>query len=288
MAIKDKKHGIIKEILKSAGTLDSSAIKIRVCERLGIDPESYPKSTFQRHLQELVNDGEIIAEEAGGKNNYKLDYDGSDVIGHKYLEKIGGAIHVPKMIQAFGVRISEGITNSESERDVFIVLEIAQNFFTLIVPKDAMPFNVHLSRIQPELEKHSLIAQVHGSRTICLELQHPRLSGFKKGDNKKSGHLLMKFERVGEMILEDLGSSNGSSSRALTSEGTYNMVLKANENTKATQQEKFLEEGTQLFQAPVPLMPYQGKKTELPQLAICSGCINIVVFSHGVKKRQAG
>lgn len=287
MAIKDKKHGIIKGILKSAGTLDSSAIKIRVCERLGIDLESYPKSTFLRHLQELVNSGEIIAEEAGGKKNYKLDYNGSDVIGHKYLEKIGGGIHVPKAIQVFGVKICEGITNSESEKDVFIVLEIAQNFFTLIVPKDALPFNVHLSRIQPELEKHSLIGELHGARTICLELQHPRLSGFKNGDGKKSGHLLMKFEKDGEMILEDLGSSNGSSTRALTSEGTYNMVLKANENTKATRQETYLEEVTQTFQAPIPLMPYQGKKAQLPQLAICSGCINVVVFSHGVKKLKA-
>jgi hypothetical protein len=280
MRFRDKKHDIIKEILKSAGTLDSSAIKIRVCERLGIDPESYPKSTFLRHLQELVNDGDIIAEENGGKKNYKLDYDGSDIIGHKYLERIGGAIHVPKVIMLFGAKIFEGISNSESEEDIFIVFEIAQNFFTLIIPKEAMPFNVHLSRNQPELEKSKLLEISHGLRTISLQLHHPKLSGLKIDDNKKTGHVIMRFEKDGEMTIEDLGSSNGTTSRPLTHDGTSNMVLKANENPRMTRREGILDEKTQKLEPQVPLTPNMAKKVNLPHNLVCADCINIVVFSH--------
>ncbi len=276
MGIKDKKQQMIKEILERAGALDSAAIKERVCARLGIDVESYPKPSYLRHLKELVDDNEIILDSSSGKNIYSLGYDGSNVIGHKYLEQLGGRIHVPQIVNTAGVKIVHGIREFDNQDEVFIVCDIKDNFFTISVHRDAFPFHVHLSRIQEEKDKVEKITSLHGKRTIVLETPIPRVSGYN--GEERSGHLILTFLSTGGVEVRDLNSSNGTILQAIDSSMTESILSQAAILSKATIQTSWMNKSETKEREWVKLAPNDPKVFSLPVALSCSNDMRLILF----------
>jgi hypothetical protein len=275
MGIKDKKQQMIKEVLLKAGALDSAAIKERVCARLALELDSYPKATYLRHLKELVDENEVILDPSSGKNVYSLPFEESNIIGQKYLQNLGGRIHVPKIVNSAGVEIVHGVKEFDSQEHIFIVCDIKDNFFTVVVHRDALPFQVHLSRIQDDPHKKEKIIEIFGQRTIVLESPIPRVSGFY--DEGRTGHLLVKFLSTGGAELLDLGSSNGTAVQKISDSHTEKIMLQADTLSRATIQSNWAEESLPASK-PERLKAQEPKITDLPVALSCSSEMRLILF----------
>ena len=269
MSAKDKRQHLIKEVLQSAGALDSAAIKERVCARLSIELEHYPKATFLRHLKELVDNREILLEESYGKNIYSLPDDGWDVIGQKYIESLGHRIFVPKIIRTAGVRIVPGFLRASIAGQVTLVLELGQLFFTLQIHRDALPFHMHISRTQPEYKKPQLVTQ-YGGRTVFLEVMVRKVSGYKPEDPRRHGHAILSFDATGKVSLEDLGSTHGTFHLSLTPADLAFLEERANDLGQSTSRQDGEREKIQAQKVYLPIEEFVVKEIVAPVALRCS------------------
>lgn len=277
MGIKDKKQQIIKEILKQGGALDSASIKERVCARLGISLDHYPKPTYLRHLKELVDNNEIVIDDTHGKNKYELPYNGWDVIGQKYIEDMGHRIFVPKIVVAGGVRIVPGCHKTDECEELYFLLEMGHAFFTLCVHKDAFPFKLHISRAQ-DFDKPSKLLQKYGQRTIFLEANLKKVSGFKEGDDRMTGHALLSFSVDGSVVIEDLGSSHGTNYRRLTNDDTHKIMISNNNMGRATYLD--VEDQTMARKVYLPTEAFKAVEAELPVNLQCSDELFVTLLTN--------
>ncbi len=278
MGAKDKRQQLIKEILQSGGALDSSAIKERVCARLNIDTDDYPKATFLRHLKELVDENQITLENNYGKNLYHLPDEGWDVLGQKYIENLGHRLFVPKMIRTAGVRVLPGFQPSREDSEVAIVMELGQTFFTLYVHKDALPFNLHISRTQLEYDKPKLITQ-YGSRIIFLEAMIRKVSGYKEDNQKKNGHVVLVFSQDGILSIEDLGSTHGTFVVNLSTEDCERLQRVANESSRSTSRHNEEDSKTLAKKIYLPLPEFTLKNFGFPVSLKCSDELTLSILS---------
>jgi hypothetical protein len=277
MALKDKQQLLIKEIVKSAGTLDSAAIKERVCAKLGISMDEYAKPTYLRHLKELVDTSELQIESRDGKNLYSVEADGTEIQGSKYVLNRGGKINVPKIVSVAGVSIKEGSINS-SEREISIFFEMNYTLLCLNVSRDAFPFKLHLSRVKEVKEKQEILKTVHGQRTIFLEVPVTKVSAFK--DETQTGHLIIEFLNENEIEIKDLGSTNGSSVQGITPGMRDELLNEAHLLGKQTVQTNgTTHDKTVITKPALPLEKFKTSKVRLPAIVSCSSDFRVLVIS---------
>lgn len=269
MSAKDKRQQLIKEILHSAGVLDSGAIKERVCARLGLAVEDYPKATYLRHLKELVDENQIIQKNSFGKNTYHLPEASWEVIGQKYLENLGHRVFVPRAILTAGVKIVPGYYFSDETNEMTILMDLGVKYFSLVVDKSALPFNLHVSRTQVEFQKPEIITQF-GKRTIFLEVMMRKVSGYKQDEQKKNGHVLLSFLANGSVALEDLGSTHGTFCMGLTADDCEEIERIANEPLHSTSRRSGLEAKTIVKKTFLPLQEFTPTTYSLPLSVKCS------------------
>lgn len=269
MSEKHKKQTMIKDILKSAGVLDSASLKERVCARSNILVDDYPKATYMKHLKELVESEEVLVQQIDGKYVYSVESDGSDILGNRYIHNRGGKISVPKLVRVAGVSVNEGVASNHSQREVIISFELNHVLISLTVNKDAFPFCLHISRISQSPDKQNIIQEAFGQRVIHLEVPVGKISGFK--DKEHSGHLIIKFLNEKEVELVDLGSTNGSAFQEISPKLTSNLLDEALLMDKMTIQTNWASHDKTEVHAPVlPLEAFRARKVKLPALISCS------------------
>lgn len=200
------KKSLLVEILKGSGPLAGTFLKERALKRLGLNDEDYPKSTFLKHLQDLVNEKTIKYREEEGKRIYYLESSDAEIQGGLLISKHNGRISVPKILQIFDVRIDEWVRTKKVEGDFNILLQFNSIVLTLNINKDAVPFKIHVSRKHYIEDISSKIREELGERTIVLELPVTKMSSFK--GQAQSGQLIISFLENNLVEVTNLSHTN--------------------------------------------------------------------------------
>jgi hypothetical protein len=234
---KEREEAILK-VLERGGKLDARSIGVRAEMILGVD--SYPKQSLYRMLSKLIDQEEICFEELAPdgsviatpdhqyKNPRKLYFHPSHksgVPGNKALEELGGKIITPKILFPF-MNIFDGKQIESDSPEIFMSFILGQELLTLRMDMDIIKTSVLIARKSENKEISILEAlkENFSGRTSLLELPCPKLSSYKL-DNE-SGHCKISFEDKDNVLIEDLGSSNGTNIYKLDPENAKKMRIK--------------------------------------------------------------
>jgi len=204
----NKHKEAILEVLKKSGPLQGSALKERTTARLHIENDSYPKSTYLHHLEQLIDELKIEFKVEDNKRIYFIKNFEHDVPGGLILENLEGRITSPKILKAFNPRIAQGIISSTKPDDFQFYFEFNSTNICLSIHKDAVPFKLHISR-KTDKDINTEVVNQFGSRTITLELPIAKISSHKNKDH--SGHLLLEISDSKKMTILELGATNPAS-----------------------------------------------------------------------------
>ena len=203
MATKHKEH--IIQILKRSGPLTGAVIKERVMNDLNLEDDEYPKSTFQRHLEQLVHDAKISVNQEGSKRIYFIQEFKHPVQGGLLIEALGGKITAPNILLPFDIKIDQGKDLGRDNKEFHLFLEFNSTNICLSIHKDAVAFNIHISRFIDGKSSEKVIKEF-GPRTIVIELPVATISSFKP--ETLTGHILLNFGESGEVKVTELGATN--------------------------------------------------------------------------------
>ena len=203
MAQKHKEH--ILEILKRSGPLIGTSLKERVLNELQLDEKDYPKSSFLRHIEQLINDTKISFKTEDNKRVYFVEEYVHPVQGGLLLEELGGKISPPKMHFPFSIKIDNGKKKIRDSNEFHLFFEFNSTNLCLSIHKDAIAFNVHISRF---IDKNisDMVLKSFGARTITIELPVATISSFKQ--ESLSGHILLHFGENNQVKVTELGATN--------------------------------------------------------------------------------
>ena len=203
MAAKHKEH--ILAILKRSGPLSGSTIKERVLNDLQIEEMDYPKSSFLRHIEQLVDEAKINFKTADNKRIYFIEEFQHPIQGGLLVDNLGGGIFAPKILLPFDIIVDRGQKNLREKNKFHLFFEFNSTNICLSIHKDAVPFNVHISRYKDKNIAESIVAQF-GPRTIVLELPVSTISSFKQ--ESLTGHILLHFGENNQVKVTELGATN--------------------------------------------------------------------------------
>ena len=208
--IKKHKEVILEIINKSGGKILRADLKDMVIRKM--DLEEYAKQTFSEHIKQLEAEGKIIREQVDSKTEYiSIPRRHHPVAGGLFLEDLKGRIFVPDLLMDAGISIVEGVPQDLKKDHLSFIFEFNSRTITLIIPKERIPFKLHVSRKKYEDQIHPLINKEFGGKTITLELPIPQISSYpiNSPNDEKRGQILLNFE-FDQFTIEDLGASNPS------------------------------------------------------------------------------
>ncbi len=203
MAAKHKES--IVAILKLSGPLPGSTLKERVLNELQITDEQYPKSTFLKHIEQLVDEAKINFNKLDNKRVYFVEEFKHPIQGGLLLENIGGKIFAPGMLLPFDIKIDRAMKEVRDRNKFHLFFEFNSTNICFSIHKDAIPFNIHISRNKNE-KISDFVVKNFGSRTVVLELPVSTISSLKP--DSLTGHLLVKFLSLKEVSIADLEATN--------------------------------------------------------------------------------
>lgn len=195
----------IREIVSKSGKLDAENIKIRMCERLGVDPSDIKKATFYRNLAECVEKGWIKETKIKNKKYWLCAQSKIEIIGQSLIESAGGAIYVPQIENIKNYTgIFKGDKKIDKEQEIGLYFQISNQFLCLRIDRMSLPVKIHVSRKKDTSDLYREIQEAFSYRTISLQIPVSKLSSYK---GRKSGHCLLEIGETG-ISVEDLGSTN--------------------------------------------------------------------------------
>lgn len=268
----------IKKAIEGLGKAPADIIHSHVLAILSLDQESYPSSSFKRHLKELVDQSEIMHEEDGTRFLYSLVTNGQSVIGAKLFELRGGNILASSLI-ANAIQVSTGMQLNIDQKYVFISCELMDKIFTIRCERDMFPMSFVFHRRVPNTDKVDIALfekNLGSKRIVSVEIPDPKISRSK--DSTFFGHAVFTFNQDGKFHITDLASGNGVYYHFCSNEEAnqlLNTSLKTNQDTLLQdQQNQALDIH---FKERVP--PNEPLCLELPVLVGLSKSFKILVNS---------
>lgn len=165
----------------------------------------YPKSTYLRHIEQLVDEAKIQYKLVDNKRVYFIEEFQHPIQGGLIINNLGGSIYAPKLLLFFDIKVDRGQREFRDKNKLHLFFEFNSTNICLSIHKDAVPFNIHISRRKGETISDQVVT-VCGPRTIVLELPVPTISSFK--EDKLTGHLLLKFKSQKDIVVQDLEATN--------------------------------------------------------------------------------
>ncbi len=203
MAQKHKEQ--IIEILKLSGPLPYSVLKERILSALQIEEDGYPKSTMQRHLEQLADESKIDFRMIDGKRHYFIHKHDHQVPGGLLLENLGGKITVSPGLLPFGLKVDKAQKDLRNSEHLNVFIEFNSTNISLSIHKEAFPLSIHISR-KVEGGTFNELHKIFGGRLISLELPVSTISSYKS--EQKTGHVIFKFSENKKVLVCELGATN--------------------------------------------------------------------------------
>ncbi len=135
------------------------------------------------------------------------------VLGEGLLTDAGGVIFQSDSLKGetsvteAGKKLREGV--------VAVEFRAGNNTLVLSLPKQALPISVYFGSCSKKVSEGDFFKCVKEKRVVVIQLLNPNLSSYRM--ESRLGHMVIQVRSETEVCVQDLGSTNGTSVRALSS-----------------------------------------------------------------------